>query len=183
MADSDSNSPQDLLAFDEDEHTWLPLAEEADAGSKRRRSNGTDDILPEPSMRILMTKLMDEQHIVDKRLTNIESAVTRMESVLADLRKTVTPFHCPVCQTKLQNLKVFTAHVKKLLETTCHTPRCLLQRSERHLKMLKAQPDADDATFQRQKTEFCEALIRYAQGAIGLGHQYDVAGDADWVGV
>ncbi len=71
MADSDSNSPQDLLTFDEDEHTWLPLAEETDAGSKRRRSNGTDDILPEPSMRILMTKLMDAQHIVDKRLTDI----------------------------------------------------------------------------------------------------------------
>ena len=62
MADSDSNSPQDLLTFDEDEHTWLPLPEETDAGSKRRRSNGTDDILPEPSMRILMTKLMDVLH-------------------------------------------------------------------------------------------------------------------------
>ena len=53
--------------------------------------------------------------------------------------------------TKLQNLKVLTAHVKKLLETTSHTPRCLLQRSERHLNMLKAQPDLTTRLFSVRK--------------------------------
>ena len=150
----------DMLQLDDHNDIWQPREDE-DMGRKRQRNGDSDDFLAHPAIRVLHDQAILLQEIRG-RMSAMEERVQHIETMLQRGPGPEPPanFNCPVCQVPVGTLKSLLAHAKKLRKQSSR--RCLLQRTPRHMALLKAAAHINDDEFQLRRDQFCaqfEAVV------------------------
>ena len=158
----------DMLHFNDHNESWQPREAES-MGRRRQRHGDSDDYMAHPAIRVLHDQAILLQEIRD-RMSAMEERVQHIETMLQRRPDPEPPanFNCPVCQVPVGTLKSLLAHAKKLRKQSSR--RCLLQRSPRHMALLKAATHINDDEFQLRRDQFCAQFERVvASGRTMIG--------------
>ncbi len=157
-----------MLRFDDHHEQWQPRDAET-MDRKRQRLGDSDDFMAHPAIRVLQNqaKLLEE---IRDRMSAMEERVQHIETMLQRRPDPEPPanFNCPVCQVPVGTLKSLLAHAQKLRNQSSR--RCRLQKTPRHMALLKAAAHINDAEFQIRREQFCaqfEAVVSRGRSMTG----------------
>lgn len=158
----------DMLHFDDYNEQWQPRDAET-TGRKRQRLGDSDDYMAHPAIRVLHDQATLLREIRD-RMSAMEERVQHIETMMQRGPGPEPPanFNCPVCQVPVGTLKSLLAHAQKLRKQSSR--RCRLQRTPRHMALIKAAAHVNDAEFQLRREQFCaqfEAIVTRARTMTG----------------
>jgi len=157
----------DMLHFDDHNEQWQPR--DAETMGRKRQRLGDDDFMAHPAIRVLQNQAILLQEIRDG-MSAMEKRVQHIETMLQRGAGPEPPanFNCPVCQVPVGTLKSLLAHAQKLRKQSSR--RCRLQKTPRHMALLKAAAHINEDDFQIRREQFCaqfEAVVSRGRSMTG----------------
>lgn len=170
-------SGEDMLSEQLDDDSFLPVWQppiNEDMGRNRQRIGDSDDYLSHPVMLVLHDQNTWLKQILD-RLSTMEERVQHIDTMMGPVAPAI---QCPVCKSPMSTLKCLMVHVKRLQK---QQGRCRLQRSPRHMALLKADATISEADLQLKKNQFCKEFVDVVKRASRLTGDDGISHVQSWI--